>query len=158
MPRPAAARIACPAPVFGLIERKRCASGPGRADFAMGDVGASRFERAAQITCSGARHATFATAAFIVILAPIYAEFGMAGLLMSGLLAGGMLMLMAAVRLGSWIQFIPHPVTTGFTAGVGAVIAVLQHKDFRFVRDGESGALRRARASNVCGARRGEPD
>jgi SulP family sulfate permease len=69
------------------------------------------------------------TAAFIVILAPIFAEFGLAGLLVSGALAGLMLLIMGALRLGGLIQFIPHPVTTGFTAGIGVVIAVLQVKD-----------------------------
>ncbi|HEX9602555.1 MAG TPA: STAS domain-containing protein [Myxococcales bacterium] len=31
--------------------------------------------------------------------------------------------------MGRLIQFIPHPVTTGFTAGIGTVIGVLQLKD-----------------------------
>jgi SulP family sulfate permease len=69
------------------------------------------------------------TAAFIVILAPVYAQFGMAGLALSGALAGVMLTAMGLLRLGKLIEFIPHPVTTGFTAGIGTVIAVLQVKD-----------------------------
>ncbi len=69
------------------------------------------------------------TAAFIVILAPIYTRFGMAGLLLSGLLAGLMLVAMALFRLGKLIEFIPYPVTTGFTAGIATVIATLQLKD-----------------------------
>jgi SulP family sulfate permease len=69
------------------------------------------------------------TAAFIVILAPIYTQFGLRGLLLSGVLAGLMLVAMGVARLGALIQFIPHPVTTGFTAGIGTVIAVLQLKD-----------------------------
>jgi SulP family sulfate permease len=70
------------------------------------------------------------TAAFIVILAPIYAKFGMAGLLMSGLMAGALLVAMGLGRLGRLIEFIPHPVTSGFTAGIATVIATLQLKDF----------------------------
>lgn len=70
------------------------------------------------------------TAAFIVILAPITAQFGAAGLLVSGLLGGLLLLGMGLLRLGKLIQYIPHPVTTGFTAGIGTVIAVLQLKDF----------------------------
>jgi SulP family sulfate permease len=70
------------------------------------------------------------TAAFIVSLAPIYTKFGLAGLLTSGLLAGLMLIAMGFLRLGRLIQFIPHPVTTGFTAGIATVIATLQIKDF----------------------------
>lgn len=69
------------------------------------------------------------TAAFIVVLAPIYAKFGLAGLLVSGFLGGMILVAMALARLGKLVQFIPHPVTTGFTAGIATVIATLQVKD-----------------------------
>jgi SulP family sulfate permease len=69
------------------------------------------------------------TAAFIVVLAPIYAKFGLAGLLISGLLGGLILVAMGLARLGRLITFIPHPVTTGFTAGIATVIATLQLKD-----------------------------
>ena len=69
------------------------------------------------------------TAAFIVILAPIYTKFGMAGLLISGAMGGIILIAMGLARLGQFIEFIPHPVTTGFTAGIATVIATLQIKD-----------------------------
>jgi sulfate permease, SulP family len=69
------------------------------------------------------------TAAFIVILAPIYTQFGMAGLLISGAMGGLILIAMGLGRLGQFIEFIPHPVTTGFTAGIAIVIATLQIKD-----------------------------
>lgn len=70
------------------------------------------------------------TAAFVVILAPIAHQFGLGGLLLAGLMAGIMLIGMGLARLGKMIQFIPHPVTTGFTAGIAVVIATLQLKDF----------------------------
>lgn len=70
------------------------------------------------------------TAAFVVILAPISAKFGLGGLVLATLMAGLMLMLMGTLRLGSLIQFVPYPVTTGFTAGIAVVIATLQLKDF----------------------------
>jgi len=69
------------------------------------------------------------TAAFIVILAPIVTKFGLAGLLTAGLMAGIILVGMGIARLGLLIQFIPHPVTTGFTSGIAVVIATLQLKD-----------------------------
>jgi sulfate permease, SulP family len=69
------------------------------------------------------------TAAFIVILAPIYVRFGLSGLLLSGLLSGILLVGMGLLRFGKFIEFIPHPVTTGFTAGIATVIAFLQIKD-----------------------------
>lgn len=69
------------------------------------------------------------TAAFIVILAPIFTRFGLAGLLIAGMLAGLILIAMGLFRMGKLIEFIPHPVTTGFTAGIATVIAFLQLKD-----------------------------
>jgi SulP family sulfate permease len=69
------------------------------------------------------------TAAFVVILAPIFARHGMAGLLTAGMLAGAILVGIGLARLGDLIRFIPHPVTTGFTTGIAIVIATLQVKD-----------------------------
>ena len=70
------------------------------------------------------------TAAFVVLLAPISAEFGIGGLMVATLMAGILLLVLGAVRMGGLIQFVPHPVTTGFTAGIAVVIATLQVKDF----------------------------
>lgn len=70
------------------------------------------------------------TAAFVVLLAPISARFGLGGLILAGLMAGVLLVVLGAARLGSLIQFVPYPVTTGFTAGIAVVIATLQLKDF----------------------------
>lgn len=69
------------------------------------------------------------TAAFVVILAPIVVKFGLGGLFLAGLMAGAMLLAMGLLRLGRFIEFIPHPVTAGFTAGIAVVIATLQVKD-----------------------------
>ena len=69
------------------------------------------------------------TAAFIVLLAPIQAHDGLGGLLLTGLMAGLILIALGLLRLGSLIEFIPHPVTTGFTAGIAVVIGTLQLKD-----------------------------
>jgi SulP family sulfate permease len=70
------------------------------------------------------------TAAFVVILAPVAQKFGLGGLLLAGLIAGVILILFGLARLGKMIQFIPYPVTTGFTSGIAVVIATLQLKDF----------------------------
>jgi SulP family sulfate permease len=69
------------------------------------------------------------TAAFVVILAPIVTKYGLPGLLTAGLMAGVMLVGMGVARFGRLIQFIPYPVTTGFTTGIAVVIATLQIKD-----------------------------
>jgi len=70
------------------------------------------------------------TAAFVVLLAPIAGAHGLAGLVLATLLAGVLLVVMGLCGFGRLIQFIPHPVTTGFTAGIAVVIATLQLKDF----------------------------
>ncbi len=70
------------------------------------------------------------TAAFVVLLAPISAKFGLGGLILATLMAGILLVVMGIARLGGLIQFVPYPVTTGFTAGIAVVIATLQLKDF----------------------------
>jgi len=69
------------------------------------------------------------TAAFVVILVPIVAKFGIGGLCVATLMAGVILIAMGFARLGRMISFIPYPVTTGFTAGIAVVIAILQVRD-----------------------------
>lgn len=70
------------------------------------------------------------TAAFVVLLLPIVNQHGPAGLMLATAMAGGLMFLMGLARLGRLIQFVPYPVTTGFTAGIGVVIATGQVKDF----------------------------
>jgi len=70
------------------------------------------------------------TAAFVVILAPISHQYGLAGLMIATVLAGFILVGMAVLRIGRLIQYIPESVTLGFTAGIAVVIATLQVKDF----------------------------
>lgn len=70
------------------------------------------------------------TAAFIVILHPIAEKYGLGGLVTASFMAGIMLIGMGVGRMGKLIQFIPYPVTTGFTTGIAVVIASLQFKDF----------------------------
>lgn len=80
--------------------------------------------------CGGSRfNVSGPTAAFVVILLPITQQFGLGGLLLCTLLAGLILIAMGLLRVGRLIQFIPYPVTLGFTAGIGIVIATLQLKD-----------------------------
>lgn len=69
------------------------------------------------------------TAAFVVILLPITQQFGVGGLLLCTAMAGVILISMGLLRAGALLQFIPYPVTLGFTAGIGVVIATLQVKD-----------------------------
>lgn len=70
------------------------------------------------------------TAAFIIILFPVIQHHGMQGLWVASIMAGIILVLMGVAKLGRFIEFIPYPVTIGFTSGIGVVIASLQVKDF----------------------------
>lgn len=70
------------------------------------------------------------TAAFATIVAGIVAKNGTDGLAVATVLAGIMLIIMGALRLGSMIKFIPYTITTGFTAGIAITILIGQLKDF----------------------------
>ena len=70
------------------------------------------------------------TAAFVVILYPIAQTYGLGGLLLATLMSGALLIIMALMRLGRFIEYIPESVTLGFTGGIAVVIATLQVKDF----------------------------
>ena len=70
------------------------------------------------------------TGAFVPILFGIVAKFGYDGLLVATILAGAMLVVMGALKLGSLIKFIPYPVTSGFTSGIAVIIFVGQLKEF----------------------------
>ncbi|MDR2376731.1 MAG: STAS domain-containing protein [Treponema sp.] len=74
------------------------------------------------------------TGAFVVIIFGVAAEHGMGGLATAGLLAGLILLLMGLSGLGKFIKYIPYPVTTGFTTGIGVLIFSQQVKDFLGLR------------------------
>ena len=69
------------------------------------------------------------TAAFIVVLAPIVEQYGLGGLMLATGMAGTILFAMGLTRMGRLIEYVPYPVTAGFTAGIAVVIATLQMKD-----------------------------
>ena len=66
------------------------------------------------------------TAAYVAILLPIVHAHGLAGLMIASCLAGVFLIAMGLLRLGRYIQFVPEPVVTGFTTGIGITIATSQ--------------------------------
>jgi len=69
------------------------------------------------------------TGAFIVVVYGIVQEFGMEGLAIATVLAGGMLLLMGFLKLGTVIKFIPYPIIVGFTSGIALTIFTTQMKD-----------------------------
>ena len=81
--------------------------------------------------CGGSRvQIAGPTGAFVVILLQITNRYGMPGLQLATLMAGGILLLAGLFKLGAVIRFIPEPVIVGFTAGIGIVIWVGEWKDF----------------------------
>ncbi|MFO0973189.1 MAG: SulP family inorganic anion transporter [Phycisphaerae bacterium] len=50
------------------------------------------------------------TAAFVVLLAPISARFGLGGLALASLMAGALLVTFGVARFGRFIELIPYPV------------------------------------------------
>ena len=70
------------------------------------------------------------TAAFATIVAGIVATKGLSGLIVATVLAGLILIIMGALRLGTLIKYIPVTITVGFTAGIAVTILVGQIKDF----------------------------
>ena len=70
------------------------------------------------------------TGAFVVVVFNIIASHGYHGLLVATLMAGLILIIAGYAKLGQLIKFIPHPVVTGFTAGIAVIIATSQVKDF----------------------------
>lgn len=67
--------------------------------------------------------------AFIVLVAATVAQHGMDGLILATLLSGLMLAATGFLRLGTFIKFIPFPVTVGFTAGIAVIIFASQIKE-----------------------------
>ena len=70
------------------------------------------------------------TAAFVVIIYGIVAEYGTDGLIVATILSGIILVIMGICRFGSLIKYIPYTITTGFTCGIAVTLFVGQLKDF----------------------------
>ena len=70
------------------------------------------------------------TGAFIVIVYGIIQQYGFQGLVIATFMAGLMLILMGALKLGTIIKFMPYPIIVGFTSGIAVTIFSTQMKDF----------------------------
>ena len=80
------------------------------------------------------------TAAFIPILIMIVSKYGYDGLLVSTIMAGVILIVMGAVRMGTLIKFIPYPVTSGFTTGIAVSVMASQASEFFGITQGPAPA------------------
>jgi len=78
----------------------------------------------------GSRHQIGGPAgAFIVLVAATVAQHGVSGLVLATFLSGLMLMVAGWLRLGTFVKFIPFPVTVGFTAGIAVIIFASQIRE-----------------------------
>src|SRR4051812_23466173 len=66
------------------------------------------------------------TGAFLPVLAAVVAPHGYSGLALATMMAGAILLLLGALRLGAILRFIPYPVVAGFTSGIAVIILVAQ--------------------------------
>lgn len=69
------------------------------------------------------------TGAFVVIVYGILQHYGLDGLMVATMMAGGILIIMGVARLGGVIKFIPYPVVLGFTAGIAIIIFSSEVRD-----------------------------
>ena len=67
--------------------------------------------------------------AFIVLVAATVERHGIDGLILATAMAGVLMIAGGLLRIGTYIKFIPYPVTVGFTAGIAAIILASQIKD-----------------------------
>lgn len=75
----------------------------------------------------GSRYSiTGPTGAMTVIILSTVHSFGLEGLLLAGFLAGIFQLLFGLLRLGKVVKYIPLPVISGFTSGIGAIILIGQ--------------------------------
>ena len=67
--------------------------------------------------------------AFIVLVALTAERHGVDGVILATMMAGVFLIAAGYLRLGTYIKFIPYPVTVGFTAGIAVIIFASQIRD-----------------------------
>jgi sulfate permease, SulP family len=67
--------------------------------------------------------------AFIVLVALTAERHGIDGVILATMMAGVLLIAAGYLRLGTYIKFIPYPVTVGFTAGIAVIIFASQLRD-----------------------------
>ena len=69
------------------------------------------------------------TGAFVVIIFNTLQQYGYAGLTMTMLIAGIVMIAAGYLRLGTYIKYIPYPVVVGFTSGIAVLLFSTQVKD-----------------------------
>jgi len=67
--------------------------------------------------------------AFIVLVSACVMAIGLQGLILATFLSGFVLIAAGLLRFGTYIRYIPYPVTVGFTAGIAVIIFASQLRD-----------------------------
>ncbi|PIN80651.1 sodium-independent anion transporter [Candidatus Woesearchaeota archaeon CG10_big_fil_rev_8_21_14_0_10_32_9] len=70
------------------------------------------------------------TGAMTVIVLSTVNKYGLEGLMLAGVLAGIIQITLGLIKLGKLVKFIPLPIVSGFTAGIGAIIFIGQIPNF----------------------------
>jgi SulP family sulfate permease len=70
------------------------------------------------------------TGSMAAILVAISASYGVKGVMLVGFLSGIVLLLIAVLKIGRLVSYIPAPVITGFPSGIALVIAIGQIDNF----------------------------
>jgi len=70
------------------------------------------------------------TGAMTVIILATVNKFGIEGLLLAGFLAGALQLGFGLIKLGKLVKFIPLPIISGFTSGIGVIIFIGQLGNF----------------------------
>jgi SulP family sulfate permease len=67
--------------------------------------------------------------AFIVLVSGCVMAIGLQGLILATFLSGLVLIAAGVLRLGTYIRYVPYPVTVGFTAGIAVIILASQLRE-----------------------------
>ncbi len=70
------------------------------------------------------------TGAFVPVLFSIVAQHGYDGLALATMMAGAMLIMLGALKMGRILKFFPYPVVAGFTSGIAVIIFCGQLNEF----------------------------
>jgi len=70
------------------------------------------------------------TGAFVPVLFATVANYGYGGLVVATIMAGVMLVVLGALKMGRLLKFFPYPVVAGFTSGIAVIIFCGQLDEF----------------------------
>ena len=70
------------------------------------------------------------TGAFVPVLFSTVAQYGYGGLAVAAIMAGVILVILGALKMGRLLKFFPYPVVAGFTSGIALIIFCGQLNEF----------------------------